>query len=154
MYKKRNRWKTFLVWMRNGIAFCYSWLLILILVCSCLFKIEMLPVEMLVKVFVMVAGEVFLFTLFFFEGVLNKMSFMTRMSYMVITGIPYEIACFYWIGIFQKSGSILGWGIFAGIIAVLYASCILIYHKYSKTKGEIYTKNLIRYQQTRSLENE
>ena len=154
MNKKRGTAGLFFQWMRNGIAFCYSWLLILIIVGSYVFKIDMVPVEILTKVLVMVTGMVLVFTIFFLEGILKKIGFMTRLSYAMLTAVVYEIVCFYWIGIFKSTGSFYRWVIFFGIIIMLYSICIFIYYKYSKVKGEIYTKNLTLYKQSRRLEYE
>lgn len=145
--------KQFFVWMRNGIAFCYTWLLILILCYHYIFTIESVSTVLLLKLLITVSGAVLIFNILFLKILFKKMQFITRLScFMVLLSI-YEVICFYWIGIFQRTSAFKQMGIFIAIIMVLYIACICIYDRYSKKKGELYTKNLWEYQKARNQEH-
>ena len=66
----------------------------------------------------------------------------------------YECLGFYWLGLFEGKGTAVQWLIFIGIILVLYFICVVLYQKYSKKQGEIYTEGLQKYQTERSMQHE
>ena len=154
MYKYKKEFFKFLVWMRNGTAFCTTWFLILMLVYNSIHHIPAISTNILIKLILFSFGGVFVFNLFFTCLFIKKWSFMKRLTgFMLVTSL-YECFCFYFLDFFQNSGTIMEWLIFIGIVLVLYFLCIAIYQKYSKKQGEIYTKSLQAYQQKRSMENE
>lgn len=63
----------------------------------------------------------------------------------------YECLGFYWIGFFKGRGTAVRWLLFIGIILILYFICAVLYQKYSKKQGEIYTRGLQKYQMERSI---
>lgn len=143
--------KHFLKWMRNGIAFVYTWLVLLLLVRNQIFGIESVSTSGLVKLFVMVTGAVMLFCICFLKGIIKNMSFLMRLTVCMISIVLFEIFGFYWIGIFTEKGTIKQWFVFGGIVLVLYFCCIGISYVINKKKGALYTKNLIEYQKERSI---
>lgn len=143
----------FLEWMRNGVAFCTTWFLILVLAYCYISGVQTIITTFLIKMIVWIIGGVFIFNLFFTNLIITKWSFIRRLSgFMVIISL-YECLGFYWFEFFEKAGSVIQWTVFAGIVLVLYLICIAIYQRYSKRQGEIYSQALQRYQQKRSMEN-
>lgn len=144
----------FLIWMRNGIAFCTTWFLILGLLYCYIFNRRTISVDSLTKLLFFVIGGVFLFNLFFTKLLIKRWSFIKRLScFMALFGF-YESVGFYQIGLFQDAGKFMQWGIFIGIVFVLYVICIVIYQQYSKRQGELYTQALETYQQERRKSND
>lgn len=139
----------FFVWLRNGISFCVTWFLILIIIMCKIVGTEMIGVNLLTKLLVFVSGGVLIFCSFFTKIFIKKWLFTARLTGFIISITMYECLCFYWIGLFRGSGNIVQWIIFVSIIFVLYFICIIIYCIYSKKQGEIYTQALHQYQQGR-----
>ncbi len=153
MHKYKEEFLKFLVWMRNGTAFCTTWFLILMLVYNSIYNIPSIPTNLLIKLIFLSIGGVFLFNLFFTCLFIKKWSFIKRLSGFMIVISLYECLCFYSLEFFQSAGTVIGWIIFVGIVLILYFCCIAIYQQYSKKQGEIYTKSLQAYQQKRRIEN-
>lgn len=135
----------FFTWMRNGIAFCTSWFLILWLVGSYLLKVESIPTDSLIRMILFVIGGVFLFCIAFTRLFLKRWSFTKRLTCFMILFSVYESIVFYLSGLFT-GGSFAKWICFIGIVMISYLGCIIIYHVYSKKQGELYTQALQRYQ--------
>lgn len=153
MYKYKEDFLKFLVWMRNGTAFCTTWFLILMLVYNSFFNIPAISTNILIKLILLSFGGVFLFNLFFTCLFIKKWSFIKRLTGFMIVMSLYECLFFYSLEFFQSSGTIIEWLIFAVIVLALYFCCVAIYQRYSKKQGEIYTKSLKAYQQKRRMEN-
>lgn len=153
MYKCRKDLVKFLVWMRNGTAFCTTWFLILILIYNSFYNIPVISTHMLIKLIFLNIGGVFLFNLFFTCLFIKKWSFIKRLTGFMIAISLYECFGFYLLGFFHTQGTLIEWLIFVGIVLVLYFCCITIYQLYSKKQGELYTKSLQAYQQKRRIEN-
>lgn len=144
----------FLEFMRNGIAFCTTWFLILRLLYCHIFNRQTISVDSLTKLLLFVIGGVFLFNLFFTKLLIKRWSFIKRLScFMALFGF-YESVGLYQIELFQDKGKFMQWGIFIGIVFVLYVICIVIYQQYSKRQGELYTQALETYQQERRKSND
>lgn len=140
----------FFKWMRNGIAFVYTWFILLLLIKNCMLKVENVSTIELSKLLVMTVGGVFLFCLFFSKLILKKTSFLFRLTCFMISITVYEIGCFYWLGVFNGLGSVKQWIILGGIILILYFICIGIFYLTNVQKEDMYTKSLISYQQRRN----
>lgn len=152
----RNRKKDviqFLEWMRNGIAFCTTWLFIIVLAYCYFHGIQSILTIGLIKMVLWVIGGVFIFNLFFTRLVITKWRFIKRLSCFMAAISIYECLGFYWLAFFSGVGTAAQWFILIGIILVLYLICIAIYHRYSKHQGEIYTQALQEYQKKRSIEH-
>lgn len=152
MYRYKDDFLKFLVWMRNGTAFCTTWFLILMLVFNSIYNIPAISTNILIKLILLSFGGVFLFNLFFTCLFIKKWSFIKRLTGFMIVISLYECLCFCSLEVFQSSRAIVKWIIFVGIVLILYFCCIAIYQQYSKKQGEIYTKSLQAYQQKRSVE--
>lgn len=144
----------FLVCMRNGSAFCITWLLILLLIYSYIYNRQTISINILTKMLLLILGGVFIFSILFTQSFIKKWSFTKRLTAFMVSISVYECAWFYWIGIFTGKGTLIQWIIFIGIMCVLFFCCIAIYQRYSKKQGEFYTQALRKYQQKRNIENE
>ncbi len=142
----------FAVWMRNGVAFCTTWFLILILAYNYIFNIRNISTKGLMKVVLLIIGGVLIFNLSFTRIIIKKKNFMVRLTCFMCAISLYECLGFYWLGYFK--GIAVQWLTFIGIIFALYFICAVLYQKYSKKKGEIYTKGLQKYQMERSIQHE
>ena len=143
----------FLVWWRNGSAFCISWFLVLWVLFNSCYGVSAISTEKLMEMIVLSATGVFLFCTFFTRLFLRNWRFLSRLTCFLIAVTIEECIAFYRLGMFVRTGSWQEWLIFVSIILGLYLGCILIYHGYSKRKGEIYTRALEQYQQKRSMEH-
>lgn len=144
----------FLVWLRNGTAFCTTWFLVLMLAFSYAFNRGTISVDSLTKMLLFVFGGVFIFCLCFTRLFIRRWSFIKRLNCFVLSFGLYECAAFYLSGIFAGKGTIFQWLIFIGIVSVSYFICIAIYQRYSKKQGELYTQALKNYQQQRGKMDE
>lgn len=152
----RNRKKDmiqFLEWMRNGIAFCTTWLFVLVLVYCYFSGIQSILTIGLIKMVLWIIGGVFFFNLFFTHLIITKWRFIKRLSCFMVVISVYECLGFYWLEFFSGVGTLAQWLAFVGIILVLYFICIAIYRRYSKRQEIFYTQALQEYQKKRSTEN-
>ena len=143
----------FLVWMRNGIAGGISWVLILWLIFGNMYGVESISIEKLSNMVFFVIVGIFIFCVFFTRVIIRKWSFITRLTCFIVAAVVYECAVFYGTGFWVGSGSLITWVSFAAPILISYFICIILYSRYSKKKGDIYTEALQKYQQERIAEN-
>lgn len=139
----------FLVWMRNGTAFCTTWFLILILINNSYLGIETITTQGLVKLIAVVVGGMFIFAGFFTGLFIRKWSFNIRLTGFMLLFSIYECAAFYWLGIFGREGTVVEWSVFVGVVVAMYLICMGGYQIYSKKKGDLYTQALQKYQKGR-----
>lgn len=151
---QKNELIRFGVWTRNGIAFGTTWFLILLLVYNRIFHISVISTNSLIRFFLWIVGGVFIFNSIFTRLFIKKRGFTGRLTCFMSIISVYECLGFYWFGFFRKSGTIIQWITFIGIVFVLYLICIIIYQKYRKKRGEIYTRKLRVYQSKRSAQHE
>ena len=151
MNKRKNDIIIFFIWLRNGSAFCISWLLILLLTYHYIFDLPSITTDLLTKMVTLTVGGVFIYSLLFTKLFIKKWSFIKRLTCFMLLIAPYECAGFYWVGFFTGQGSFIQWIIFISLILCLYFICILIYQAYSKNQGELYTQALENYQKERRI---
>ncbi len=142
------------IWMRNGTAFCIAWFLIIMLAYSHIFHYKTISTDSLTKMVFLMIGGVFIFCLVFTRLLIQRWSFMARLTCFMLFISLYECAGFYWLGFFAGKGTVIQWFTFVGIILSLYFICMAIYHRYSKKQGTIYTQALQKYQQERRIYHE
>lgn len=153
MQNYKNDFIKFTVYMINGIAHAVSWFLILILIYDKLCNYQAVSTDGLLKMIVWIVGAVFIFNIMFTRFIIKKLTFMKRLTIFMVSICLYEGIGFCWLKDFVCKGTVFQWWLaFDGIVFIMYLICILIFRKYSKTKGEIYTQALQKYQQTRSME--
>lgn len=151
MQNHKKNFLHFMACMRNGISYTISWFLILLLIYNKLCNHQVVSTDGLIKMVVWTVGAVFIFNLLFTRFLIKKWNFMTRLTIFMVSICLYEGAGFYWLGIFIHQGSAFECLAFLGTVLVLYLICIMIYQKYSKKQGEIYTQALQQYQQERNM---
>lgn len=149
MVLRKQELTRFLVWMRNGISFGVTWFLILLLAASYALNLSEITTAVLSRMVILVVGGVFLFCVSFTKLFFVRWSFLKRISFFMALLCIYQVAGFYWIGFFKNIGTVAQWGIYAGIVLVLYLCCVLIYHAYYSKKSKIYTQALNEYQKKR-----
>lgn len=142
----------FMIWMGNGVAYAVSCFLILLLIYNKLCNHQAISTDGLIKMMVWAVGAVFIFNLLFTRFIIKKWNFMARLTIFMVSICLYEGAGFYWLRVFIRKDAVLQWLAFIGIVFALYLICVVIYLKYSKKQGEIYTQALRQYQKTRSIE--
>lgn len=143
----------FLTWMRNGTAFSVTWFLVLLLIYNSIFKVQSVSTCGLWKLLLLCMGGVFLFNVCFTKLFIKKWTFMPRLSCFMGVFMVYECWGFYLLGIFQSFGTVKNWIIFFAIVCILYLCCVVIYLRYSKKQGELYTLSLQKYQEKRRAEH-
>lgn len=151
--KRKKDWIQFLIWWRNGSAFCISWFLILWVMYNYFYNIPSVSTDNLMVLVQLTITGVFLFCVLFTRLFLKNWKFLSRLTCFVIAISILECIAFYELGFFVRAGNWQEWLIFVGIIWGLYMVCVLIYQMYSRRKGELYTRALEQYQQKRSREN-
>ena len=144
----------FMVYMRNGTSYAVSLFLFLILIYNKLCGHQTISTDGLIKMMVWTVGAVFMFNLLFTRFIIKKWNFMTRLTIFMVSICLYEGVGFYWLRDFIRKGAIFQWLVFTGIVFAIYLFCIVLYRKYSKRQGEIYTQALQQYQQKRSIQND
>lgn len=154
MKNRKRDMMQFLIWVRNGIAFCTTWFLMLILAYYHIANQQVIPTAVLTKIFLLIIGGVLIFSIFFTRCFIRNWSFTKRLTSFMLSISTYECAGFYWLGIFDGTGTLIQWVTFVGIVLGLYFCCIAIYQRYSQKQGEIYTQALQKYQQERQAIHE
>lgn len=141
-------------WTRNGIAFGTTWFLLLIFLHHSVFRIPVIRTDSLIRFFFWIVGGVLIFNLIFTRLLLKNRSFTERLTCFMVAISLYECLGFYRFGLFRGAGTLPQWGIFLGIVFVLYLICMILYQRYRKKRGEIYTRKLREYQSKRSMRHE
>jgi len=148
----RNMIKEFLVQLRNGLAFCFSWLVICIMFFSAVYGKESISLDMLFKTFILSFWAVLCFILCFKDLVFRKKGFIFRLTLFYALFIPVEVVMFFLMDIFTGKGSFAEWGILIAIIVSLYVICLLIDWIVCRKQGEEFTKQLLTYNERRANE--
>ena len=146
--EKHNRTeqiKNILIFIRNGLAYSFSWLVICVLVVSLLSGNETITVSFLLKVLVLCLWGVIAFAISFKSGYIQKRGFIFSLTVAYILFIPVEIAMFYFMGIFSSGGSLTAWIIFGGIVVLAYLISVFVDVFVMRKKSEIYTTRIHEY---------
>ena len=146
---RKADWKKAFVLFRNGLALCFTWLVILIMLSGFFTGAVAIKLTTLLSAFFISFVGVICFIVFFSDAFIRDRSFIFRLNFALIVFIPAEIFGFYLGGFFEGKGSLSTWLIFAGIVLFLYGLCILIDNTLCRKKGEEYTFQLMKYQEDR-----
>lgn len=146
---RKNDAVKFLIFMRNGFSFCFSWFVIIILVYSIIFDVESIKTKTLFMLLIFILGAVFIFGFVFTRCFIKRWSFIKRLNSFFIIISVYQFAWFYKNGIFNKTEIKKSVAIFFVIALLLYIVCMFIYSKHSKKKEKLYTMALKEYQKGR-----
>ncbi len=140
-----NEMKRMLSWFRNATAFFYAWLTLLLVIWANLTHVEILSTALLGDLFIFSMLTAAGFSLIFTKAIIKKIGFIGRLNFMTIYFVCLEIGFFYKIGLFTTYFSLIEWFIFFGIVAILYALCLVIFRIYSRREEREYTKLLDEY---------
>lgn len=146
--------KTFFIWLRNGTCFAVTWFLILELIVRWISGVDTISVVNLTKTIIGTIGGVLIFCVSFTRLFIRKFGFTARLTFFMTAITIYEILFFYNVGLFTDAGQFHQWLLFFAIVLCLYFICLAIYGSYCKTRSELYTLALQKYQQERRIANE
>ena len=118
--------KDLLIVLRNGIAFTFSWLILLIVIASLFSGTESISVSTIIKVFALCVWGVFSFIISFKFEKVTKRGFIFSLTLFYILFIPVEVLLFYLLGMFKSSGSLIQWIIFGTIVIAAYLAALFI----------------------------
>lgn len=154
MKRSKNNVIRCLIWLRNGISFCFTWFVLLVAVLCRVRRIEAVPVTVLLRLFLFVCGGVVLFCLWFSPFPVQKMRFFSRLTGFFVLFVPYELLGFYLIGLFRRSETTLPkMLVFLCITLALYLLCLWIDRRVCAGEGVRYTESLKRYQQRKEKDD-
>lgn len=137
--------KRFVMLIRNGLAYVYSWLVLCVIIWALIGGQESIKIGFLLKLFGLSLWGVICFAICFGSKRLEKKGFIFQLTCFYILFIPIEILMFYLMGIFSSGSSILHWIIFIVIICFFYLTAIFIDRFIMKKRGDEYTDKLKKY---------
>lgn len=131
--------------LRDAIAYSFTWLVICVIAATLCGGNETIRVSFLLKLLALCAwGAISLVVSFRIPKIRNK-GFMFSLTCFYVLFLPVEIILFYAMGIFQGSGNLILWLLFAGIIVATYVISLLIDVMIMKRRAIIYTSKLEEY---------
>lgn len=140
-----NEMKRMLSWFRNATVFVYAWLTLLLVIWANLTHVESLSTVLLGDLFIFSMLTAAGFSVIFTKAIIKKIGFIGRLNFMMIYFVCLEIGFFYKIGLFTTYFRLIEWLIFFGIVAILYALCLMIFRIYSRREEREYTSLLDEY---------
>lgn len=140
-----ERFKNFLAYIRNGLCFSFTWLLLMLMEGAVFSGIKAIEVGFLFKVFLMCLYGAVCFAVCFTDFLIRTKGFIFRLTILFVTFIPVEVFTFYKLNIFAGKGTALEWTIFTVIVISFYITCLVLDRTKYKDKGERYTKLLNDY---------
>jgi len=149
---KRTKIKEALILLRNGLAFCFSWLVLCTMAISAFYGKDSISTVLLLKLFALCFWAVICFIICFKNLLIRRKGFIFRLTLFYAMFIPVEVIGFYSMKLFGGNGTLKEWGIFAAIILGLYVACVLIDWIVCRKQGENYTRSLLAYNERRAYE--
>ena len=111
-----DRFKTFLAYIRNGLCFSFTWLLLMLMEGAVFNGIKAIEVGFLFTVFLMCLYGAVCFAVCFTDFVFRTKGFIFRLTVLFLLFIPAEVFTFYKLNIFVGRGTAKEWAIFAVIV--------------------------------------
>ncbi len=146
--------KSALLMFRMVFTIAFTWLMLLVLLTAAARGNESLSVGFALKLLAFCAGASVIFCGAFSELILKGKSFIFRLTIFMIAFLPFEVACFYWMGIFEGSGNAVLWLLFVGTFVLSYVISVVLDRVVFAKRGEVYTQQLKAYQNERRQEYE
>jgi len=146
--------KSALLMFRTVFTIAFTWLMLLVLLIAAACGKEMISVGFSLKLLAFSAGASLIFCGTFSELILKGKSFIFRMTVFMVAFLPFEVACFYWMGIFSGSGDWVLWLLFVGTFIAFYLISVVLDRVVFAKRGEVYTQQLKAYQNERKQEYE
>ena len=134
--------KELLIYVRNGLALVFSWLVICTIAASLTIGSGSISAMLLVKLFFLALWAVISFVVCFKTRWSQKKGFIFSLTLFYAMFIPIEIAMFYFMGIFSTAGSLGSWLIFAGIILGAYMASVIIDFFVMRKRAVLYTEKV------------
>ena len=134
--------KKLLIYIRNGLALIFSWLVICTIIASLTVVSGAISAVYLIKLFVLSLWAVLSFAVCFKTNWAQKKGFIFSLTLFYIMFIPAEIAMFYYMGIFSTAGNISSWLIFAGIVLGAYIVSLIVDFFIMKKQAILYTEKV------------
>lgn len=147
---KQISYKQLAIYLRNCVAFSFSWLVFLSLVYAWLTDSAEIPVSFLGNLFGFSMLASIEFTVLFSTVFIKKTGFIHRLRFFLLIFIPTELLFLYRTGIFSSTGTPMQWICFVGILLILYIVCHLIDSLIYKKQGIQVTNQLLQYQKARN----
>ncbi|WP_026528511.1 hypothetical protein [Butyrivibrio sp. VCD2006] len=134
--------KELLIYVRNGIALVFSWLVICTVIASLTVGSGAISAVYLVKLFLLGLWAVVSFVVSFKTGWSQKKGFIFSLTLFYLMFIPVEIAMFYYMGIFSTAGSLSSWLIFVGIVLGAYIVSVIVDFLIMRKRAIIFTEKI------------
>ncbi|MBR5897129.1 MAG: hypothetical protein IKZ39_05885 [Lachnospiraceae bacterium] len=147
-----DRFKTFLAYIRNGLCFSFTWLLLMLMEGAVFNGIKAIEVGFLFTVFLMCLYGAVCFAVCFTDFVFRTKGFIFRLTVLFLLFIPAEVFTFYKLNIFVGRGTAKEWAIFAVIVVSFYIACLVLDKTKYKDTGEKYTRLLNEYKRRNANE--
>lgn len=137
--------KEIMVFISNGLALTFSWLVICTIVASLTVGSGAISAVFLAKLLVLCLWAVVSFGICFKLPMVQKKGFIFSLTCFYIMFIPAEIAMFYFMGIFSSAGSLGSWLVFGVIVLGAYVISVLVDALVMKKRADVYTKKINEY---------
>ena len=137
--------KIILIYLRNAMAFSFSWLVLCVVLISLVSGVKAISVIFLLKLLALCFWGVLSFGIAFVYKRSVRKGFMFSLSIFYVLFIPVEIAMLYLTGIFTTKGSVIQWLVFGGIAVGCYLVSFLVDRIVMRKKSDIYTEKLRKY---------
>lgn len=138
--------------IRDGLCWSFTWLVILVILLSLIGGTEVISASFLLKLLLLCLWGVISFVVSFRSNIIKSKRFITRLTSFYVMFIPVEVTMFFFMNIFEDSGSFYKWIIFGAIVVFLYVACLVIDKVVFEKLGEDYTRKLQKYQEAHSTE--
>ena len=140
-----GRFKDVFIYIRNALALVFSWLIICTMIYGFVSGVESVTIAFLGKVLLLSIWAVVSFSVCFKIPRLQKKGFIFQITCFYLMFIPVEIALFYYMGMFNTSGSSFTWIIFFVLISVLYLISLFIDLLVMRRRAVLYTQKMNDY---------
>ena len=140
-----GRFKDVFIYIRNALALVFSWLIICTMIYGFVSGVESVTIAFLGKVLLLSIWAVVSFSVCFKIPRLQKKGFIFQITCFFLMFIPVEIALFYYMGMFNTSGSSFTWIIFFVLISVLYLISLFIDLLVMRRRAVLYTQKMNDY---------
>jgi len=83
---------------------------------------------------------------------MKKRGFIFDLTIFFVLFIPVEILMFYWMKIFEGTGTVILWVILGVFVLICYITCIVIDVVVMKKRAKVYTDKLLEYNAKKSAD--
>ncbi len=138
--------------IRDGVAYSFSWFVVLVLILSFIAGRQEIRVDFLGKLLAFCVLSAVEFAVFFSDCIIAGKGFLFRLNGFIALFLPTEIAFLYILGVLSGAGTVVEWAIFVGIIVLLYLICVILDKTICRKQGREYTSQLDKYKEKRKDE--